>query len=119
MDIKVILFDLGGVLIELDTFPVKPDWLGHLSQADVYRQWLEFPVARQYECGQISEKEFSTRVINEIPLNTSSDEFIKRFRAWPLRLYPGVLPMLSKLAEKHTIACLSNTNVSHWSGVMD
>ena len=119
MKFKVVLFDLGGVLVELGAFPVNKNWLGSMSVAELSKKWLDYPVARQYECGQIDEHEFRSRIIEEIPLNTSAEEFISAFRAWPKQLYPGVLVLLAELSNRYTIACLSNTNTSHWDRVMD
>ena len=47
------------------------------------------------------------------------EAFLDDFRDWPTRLFPGVRDMLTLLAQRCTLACLSNTNSVHWPHVRD
>ena len=49
----------------------------------------------------------------------TAEAFLDDFRHWPKRLFPGVQDMLALLAQRCTLACLSNTNSVHWPHVRD
>jgi putative hydrolase of the HAD superfamily len=48
-----------------------------------------------------------------------AEAFLDDFRNWPTRLFPGVREMLTLLALRCTLACLSNTNSIHWPHIRD
>jgi len=104
--IKVILFDLGGVLIELVGSPF-PETSMNINE------WFDSPTAKRFERGQISAKEFIKQVKEDLKISASEEEIIKTFQAWPRRLYPGVDDLLETLAQKYALAVLSNTNELH------
>ena len=56
---------------------------------------------------------FAAGVVAEWGLTVTAEAFLDAFRHWPKRLFPGVRDMLALLAQRCTLACLSNTNM-HW-----
>ncbi len=118
-DVDVLLFDLGGVLLELNdpaaTFGIDGD-------VDTYhRRWLTSPAVLEFERVAIDPQQFAARVIREAGLPYPADAFLERFNAWPGALFDGALPLLDELGRHFRLALLSNTNTSHWhaDGVSD
>lgn len=113
---SVILFDLGGVLIENAGRDGLMSLLPYtLETTEIWRRWLESPSVRQFEAGKISSDAFAAAFIEEWGLRVGPEEFIAEFAAWPKGFFPGARELLASLREKHHLACLSNTNAIHWS----
>ena len=118
---RVILFDLGGVLVEVEGVAAFQRMLGRsLSQEEVWQRWLTASVwVSTFESGQCAPEAFAAGVVTEWGLPVTAEAFLDDFRQWPKRLFPGVRDMLALLAQRCTLACLSNTNTVHWPHVRD
>ncbi len=78
---KVILFDLGGVLLELRD-PISTFRLD-IDTAEFLRTWITSPSVRALESGQITSKDFAQRVVDEMELPMDWQELLRRFDSWP------------------------------------
>ena len=116
--IKLILFDLGGVIVELRGAPLKTDWLGVSTEEEVWRIWLTSDTPRAFEMGKLSADEFAKQMVEDLDLSISPAEFKEHFRNWPIGLYPGALELLKTLKQSHKVALFSNSNVLHWERKM-
>jgi putative hydrolase of the HAD superfamily len=117
-EIELILFDLGGVLVELSGVATMLGWLGQtLTVEDLWRRWLLSPAVRRFEQGHCMASEFARAVVEEFGLPISADEFLRAFTGWPRSLYPGVIPLLEFLRDSYTLACFSNNNALHWEHI--
>ena len=113
----VLLFDLGGVLIESDVFSELKQLMGtDQSEAELIELWIRNPVARKFEVGECSVDEFSRSVVRELGLSMSPRDFLAAFKRWPKGFYHGVESMLADLRKKNTVCWLSNSNEAHWTG---
>lgn len=118
-DVKVILFDLGGVLVELTGVPIMLKWTNRRYDAEtLWEAWLNSPAVRSFEKGYSSAEQFADELIREMDLPVGKAEFIDRFREWPKGLFPGVSGLMERLKHRYTLACLSNSNVVHWPILM-
>ncbi len=118
-EIKVVLFDLGGVLVNLNGQPIKSEWLpGGISAKDSWQRWSDSQVVQAYEKGEMSSETFINDIILEQGLSISSEQFVDTFIHWPTGLYPGVLEFLAELRGKITIGLYSNTSELHWPRLM-
>jgi HAD superfamily hydrolase (TIGR01509 family) len=122
----LILFDLGGVLINPMGVPKMLAWTnGLISQEDLWKKWVGSPAVMALESGKISLETFADGVIDEFDLPVNRTEFISEFKNWAENLYPGVRNLLTRLSADYPLATLSNTNTLHWewfknqSGVYD
>ena len=116
MDVRVttLLFDLGGVLIELDGSPLKDHWLETpVSYADAWLRWGQSPVVKAFETGIMPADEFVERIIAEQGLLISSDQFKQEFTRWPKGLFAGARELLLSLRKDYTLGFYSNTNELH------
>jgi HAD superfamily hydrolase (TIGR01509 family) len=117
--IKVILFDLGGVLVELTGVPIMLKWTNYqYDDETLWEAWLNSPAVRSFEIGSSTAEEFADQLIREMDLPVGKAEFIDRFRQWPKGLFPGVSSLIQRLKNNYTLACLSNSNVLHWPILM-
>jgi len=119
-DIDVVLFDLGGVLIELGGSAELGLLVGETSEAELWRRWLGCPWVRRFERGHCEAEEFSSGMVESWQIDLSPSDFLEAFTAWPKGLYPGAQRLVESLAGRVRTACLSNTNELHsrleWSG---
>jgi putative hydrolase of the HAD superfamily len=118
---RVILFDLGGVLIEVEGVAALQRLLAQpLSADDVWHRWLTAsPWVSRFESGRCTPEAFATGFIEEWRLPITAAAFLEDFRGWPQRLWPGAAELLATLTPRYTLACLSNTNAVHWPHVRD
>ena len=116
-NITTLLFDLGGVLIELGSLSEMMATSPH-SNEDIWKGWTQSPSVRRYESGGCTPEEFAENMVVEFELSITPPEFIEKFRQWPKRTYPGAQSLLDNLSGEFHLACLSNTNHTHWEGFL-
>lgn len=119
MQIECVVFDLGGVLVELGGVRDFGDMIGEPDDARVWALWLSNRWVREYERGFCTTDAFARGLVEELELGHSAEEFIERFRIWPKGLIPGAYELVATLAASHRVACLSNTNELHWGRQAD
>jgi putative hydrolase of the HAD superfamily len=113
-DVDIVLFDLGGVLIELGGVASLQTMAGIADDEAVWQKWLTSPWVRRFEAGQCSADEFSGGVVSEWDLPVTPDQFLEIFRVWPVGPLPGSSELLADVQRQVPIGCLSNTNTLHW-----
>ena len=114
-DIEVILFDLGGVLVELDGQPIQNSWWNTPESSDEnWKRWLTSSLSQEFEKGTIGPEEFARQAVIEFNLTISAELLLQRFEEWVLGFYPGVLEILQKLSRRYTIGVYSNITEVHW-----
>ena len=117
---SVVLFDLGGVLIELTGVPRMIEWTGSImTEEELWRRWLASPSIRRFESGRSSVAEFAEEVCREFSLPVATELFLSEFTLWPKAPYPGAIEMLKELSKRITVASMSNTNELHWERIRD
>lgn len=121
MDIETILFDVGGVLIQLDAISAIDRLLGkhNLTQAEIYDKWMSSPYVIAHETGQISAVDFAEKVVKHLGFRVSPEEFLKNFCLWPSAPFPGVLELIDQIPGKYELAILSNTSRIHWARISE
>ncbi|MCL2377367.1 MAG: HAD family phosphatase [Defluviitaleaceae bacterium] len=116
MSIKVILFDIGGVLVEL----AVTKKLSELIKDEItLERYAISKYIRLYESGQCDTKEFAGGLIEELGLAITPENFIDDFSSFVKGFFPGAPELLRHLKPKYTLACLSNTNAIHWDGLRE
>jgi len=119
-EITHLVFDLGGVIVELRGTPILGEWLdGYHADEALWEKWLTSNAPRAFEGGKIDKEEFAKQIVKELSLNTSEEAFLKHFTALPVGPYPGALPLLHTLKESYTTALFSNSNALHWPRKMN
>jgi len=110
--IKVLLFDLGGVLLRLNS-PARTFGLAQ-SEEEFLQQWIQSKAVRRFERGDVDATTFAASIVSEFRLPYGADEFLRRFEAWPDELYQGIPELLDSIPKRYSKALLSNTNALHW-----
>src|ERR1043165_9118204 len=88
--IAVVLFDVGGVLVELDGVHQMLTWLEHrLTIEELWQTWLGSPAVRAFESGRSDAQAFARGVLDEFEIIIDTQHFLQAFTAWPTRLFPG------------------------------
>jgi putative hydrolase of the HAD superfamily len=119
-NIRILLFDVGGVLVQLSGVEVMLGWLGKRFTVDeLWRMWLQSAPVRRFETGQIDAREFAAGVTREFGLPVDPQQFLESFIGWPTGLYPGTLEMLNRIPRSYRRAILSNSNALHWPRVLN
>jgi putative hydrolase of the HAD superfamily len=119
-DIRNIIFDLGGVIIDID-FACSIASFKQLApesmHSHIHQQTYKAPVFIAYEKGQLSDDEFRQTLQNQFKITGSKFELDQ---AWNSIL--GSIPVeriktLQQLQATHRTFLLSNTNAIHVEGV--
>jgi putative hydrolase of the HAD superfamily len=117
---EVLLFDVGGVLVQLSGVATMLGWMGENATSDeMWRMWLHSTPVREFERGRIGAEEFATAVTAEFRLPVNAQQFLTSFTGWVTGLYPGALEMLAQIPSSYKRAVLSNSNALHWTRVID
>ena len=117
---QVLLFDLGGVLVEwIGIGRVAELCRGQYDPEAVRKFWLESHVVRDFERGRCTEQEFATGVIAGLDLAIGPDGVLTEFASWVRAPLPGAVELLDSLHGRFVLACLSNTNATHWHRIRD
>ncbi len=118
-NIKVILFDLGRVLMHID-FDAFPNGLG-LTTNELRSQYDHAMVqhtVRNYETGKISTNEFLDLLYEIFQQNFSREKILNAFDAIIVSDNQEIIPIVENVRRHYRIAVLSNTCPSHWEKVL-
>jgi len=117
--VEVLLFDLGGVLVDSAGLRALPQLLpAPLASDELRRRWLQSRAVERFESGQCSGEAFAAAFIEEWGLALAPADFLAQFRSWVTAPYPGVAELLLELRTRYMLACLSNTNALHWEKML-
>jgi putative hydrolase of the HAD superfamily len=114
MSVEIVLFDLGGVLIDLRGVEAMKALAGIESDDELWTRWLTCDWVRRFEAGQCESREFATGVITDWSLAIEPDAFLDNFRAWPGGPFAGAEALVQETRAALPVGCLSNTNALHW-----
>ena len=113
--IDVVLFDLGGVLIELAGVEKMLEWSRDVTTTDeLWRRWLHSEAVRRFETGRIGRDDFARDLIAEFGLPVPAEEFLAAFTWWPRAVLPGAHTLVAEVRQRFRVASVSNTNEIHW-----
>ncbi len=115
---EMILFDLGGVLVELGGVSYMRAWSAlSFDEDELWRLWLESPAVRGFERGEIDTATFAAAVIEEFQLSVDAGVFLDAFDRFVMDPFPGAEALLEYLRDQVLLVSLSNTNSVHWARV--
>lgn len=120
MKYDILLFDLIGVLVEdSDQTTQTVIEASGMSEQELWDFWVESPAVREFDSGRISSMDFGERMVRELNLRITAQEFIDYFRVWVGGLYRGTEQLLSELKGKYRLGCFSNNNEIMWPQIRD
>ncbi len=111
---KVILCDLGGVLINLNWLEkAKKIFFPENNPSLLKKKWGALKSANSFECGQINLETFLKELLLETGLKTSEKDLKEDFLNILGPEKDNCPQILDKLKSFGTLALLSNTNKAH------
>jgi FMN phosphatase YigB (HAD superfamily) len=113
-DFDYVLFDIGGVLIEVGGVRAMGDLAGIADDREVWRRWLTCRWVREFERGRCSVTEFADGFVSDWELAIGGEEFAEEFRLWTGGLLGGALELVESTHKYVRTACLSNSNAIQW-----
>lgn len=117
--IRVVLFDIGGVLVEPSGVATMLGWMrNNVSAEQLWRMWLTSSCVRAFETGRMSPEEFADDVIAEFGLPVPRDAFLEEMTRWSVTLFPGAIELVEQIPPRYVRATLRNTNVIQWKYLM-
>jgi glucose-1-phosphatase len=118
--ISVVLFDVGGVLVEASGVETMLAWMNHrVSAAELWKMWLTNPAVRSFETGKIPPDEFADHVIAAFRLPVRREEFLREWATWAATFFPGAVELVERIPSRYLRATLSNSNSIHWTRLME
>jgi len=110
----LVLFDLGGVLIEVAGVRAMLELTGIASEEELWPRWLTCRWVRRFESGRCSETDFAAGVVADWQLELSPAAFLAAFQEWPTGPLPGAAELVAQTRASVATGCFSNTNALHW-----
>jgi putative hydrolase of the HAD superfamily len=110
-----ILFDLGGVVFDIDFRRAQARWAQAAScDAALLQSRLSFNDAgRRYEIGQMADTAFFQSLRTSLGIDISEAALLDGWNAIFVGEMPGISDALLRLAAKHPLYAFSNTNPAH------
>lgn len=119
--IQNVIFDLGGVLIDLDferTLQAFPQQ--NLPRSPLLSSTSQHPAITAFERGQIDAEEFQQALLEDLNIKLTSTQFEAIWNAMLVSLPPTRIRYLLALKQQGIQTfLLSNTNVLHYQRVKD
>lgn len=116
--IRVVLFDIGGVLARFSGLTVLQEITGIPSELEVAGRWLASPWVRRFESGACTEQEFAAGLVAEWDLPFSPAQLLEAFPTWLDPPFAGARELVAETRAHAEVGCLSNTNVLAWRTVI-
>jgi HAD superfamily hydrolase (TIGR01509 family) len=115
--IKNIVFDLGGVLLNLDYNKTAEAFkeLGYNNFDAMYSQFKADELFEKLEMGKVSEQDFFTVLQKVADKPITDEQLIEAWCAMLLDFRTDSLTYLETLSKKYKLYLLSNTNSIHFA----
>jgi putative hydrolase of the HAD superfamily len=105
--VEMVLFDLGGVLLQLRGVPAMRQLSGISSDEELWNRWLTCSWVRRLESGACSDEAFARGVVDDWGLSISPAAFLEEFRSWPTGPLPGSERLVEETMAQVAVACFS------------
>ena len=114
--IKNILFDLGGVIINLDYQRTIDEFsaLAGFNANTIFTQEIQLQVFDSFEKGEINEKEFLNQLSSLLKI-TDTEKIINAWNAMLLDFPLNRIQLLEKVKKNYNTFLFSNTNSIHFT----
>ena len=110
-----LLFDLGRVVLELDTLRTMACWAGHLG-CDVAELAARFKVddaGLRYESGKMDTAAYFAALRSMLGADLTDAQLLEGWNAMFVGVMPEMATLLARAAQRLPLYALSNTNPAH------
>src|SRR6056297_1994298 len=117
---KNIIFDLGGVIIDIDPEKAVEAFAKHVYKAhspngqQLYNKIVNGTLLMDYEKGEINDAQFRSALNERLDITLADEAFDRAFNALLLDYTQERLRLLESLKKTHNIFLLSNTCHIHF-----
>ncbi len=113
--VRHIIFDLGGVLLNLDYGMTEKAFveLGLENFGEIYTQLNQTPVFDDFETGKTDAATFISQLKKQAGIEIADDAMIRAWNAMLLDFPLRRLQILQQLRNHYDLVLLSNTNEIH------
>ncbi len=111
--VRAIVFDLGGVLIDLDadrSIRAFREILGYERITELLDLSHQKGIYGAMEAGEITADEFRAEVLRESRPGCTPEDVDRAMAGLLVGMDPAKVTLLERLAEKYPLYCLSNNN---------
>ena len=124
MELKNIIFDLGGVIIDLDYQKTTQAFidLGVTDFDAIYSKAKQSDIFDNFEKGIIDAKEFRAFIRSKINMHLEDSQIDKAWNAMLINFPASRVEWLKNVSKRYRIFLLSNTNQIHivsFKGIAD
>lgn len=112
-DFDTIIFDFGGVILDIDPDLSRHEFVKMLG-IDNARRLEEEMLPQLYETGRIDRTGFVAKINQIAGSNYSESEILKAWNAMLLNYRQPRIDWIKRLHSTHRLLLLSNTNDSHF-----
>lgn len=118
-DFDAVIFDLGGVLINLD-YDLTPEAFAEIGGADfkqLYSKASQNSLFDDFETGKVSSFHFINRILDLLPKGANANQVVHAWNKMILNFEKKRLDLLDQIRLEKPIFLLSNTNDLHMTQV--
>lgn len=119
MQPRAVLFDLGGVLLDVHLERTLDHWAaaaspgGELSGRALGERFREDAAYRDFECGRCDAPEFFAALARQLAITLDEDSWRAGWLAMLGKVRPEMLQLVEELAALVPLFLFSNTNALH------
>lgn len=116
---KAILFDLGGVLIDLEPSRVFEHWarVASVTSPSLAARWEIDEAYKSHEEGRLEFVEFTQHLGKQLGISIPQNDWQMGWNALLGQPFPQLLSRLAELSQRIPLFCYSNTNQTHWASL--
>ncbi len=114
-DIEAIVFDLGGVIVDVDFARVTKRWaeLARCDAAALHARFSLDEAYAQHERGGITAVEYFASLRRSLDIDISDEQFLEGWNAIFAGVIPGIEPLIERAAGQYPLYVFSNSNPTH------
>jgi FMN phosphatase YigB (HAD superfamily) len=115
-DIQNIIFDLGGVIMEIDVKQTLHAFsrLGIKNIHEYFGHGFAASFFSDHEAGRISDEDFLKEIKKLLSVEVSDEAVIEAWNALLLHFPPERIALLGELKSRYRLFLFSNTNAIHY-----
>lgn len=113
--IQALLFDLGGVVLEIDFDRAFTAWAGFagVGMPELREQFRIDEAYRQHERGELDGAGYFEHLGRLLDINLTYEQWLHGWNRILMSPIAGMLPLLTELGKRIPIFMFSNTNALH------